>query len=118
VRSWDGQAVSFAHPDGEPSEDWTYDDAQNIMRALVGDVFDGEPIPFHITFELDGDPGDVRIRPRRYFIKCERGHVELEPLLLSYLGTFGMSSVFHQNRSAPNGVAGPSTAISNRRTIA
>ena len=89
--------MSFAHPHGLPSLEWSYDDAKALMQALVRDVFNGQPVPFHITFEIhrDDESQPSRLRTRHFLITSERGRVDLEPLYLTYLGTFGMLAVFY-----------------------
>ena len=86
--------MTFSHPLGLESRKWGYDDGCAVMQGIIRTAFPDDPPPFHITFELSDDPSGYKLKLRRFIIKTPIGRVELEPLYLTYAGTFGMCGVF------------------------
>ena len=79
----------------------------------VRDLFNGAPPPFHLTFEVPSEQQGVRAKLRRFIIKTDGGHVDLEPISVTYDAAFGMCSVFADDIRPANGAPSQAERISN-----
>jgi hypothetical protein len=101
LRSWDGRQSDFGHPDGRLSKDWGYQDGRAVMAhvidAIAFESWTGGERQFTVRFEVG--TGLPSRGLRQFIVWTPRGTVTLEPLDLSYAGTFGMCSVFEESPS-------------------